>query len=177
MNAELKTTFLNIFEGNYRESIVTHLKRQYQALSSKNKSEYRVNPKFIATEVNPFEGNVVKVLNPHVAICDKGQGRYVAILNNSNVQVTQVNLKVADLQGFGGCVLSEDGKILFVIYNENRFLVVDMDTKNLIHQEKIPGAMNVIVNDRSIYFDGISKEIGVRYKIQKLYNRIYRGDY
>ena len=115
MNAELKTAFLNIFEGSYRESIVPHLKRQYQALSKKNKSAHRINPKFIATEVKPFDGNVVKVLNPHVAICDKGNGRYVAILNNSNVQVTQENINVSDLHGLGDCVLSEDGKILFII--------------------------------------------------------------
>lgn len=164
MNAELKTAFLNIFEGSYRESIVPLLKKQYHTLFKKNKTEYRINPKFIATEVKPFDGKVVEVLNPRAAICDKGNGRYVAILKKNNLQDTQENINLAGLHGLKDCVLSDDGKRLTVIYNENEFFVVDLENNAVNLHERTDGAMNVVVNDTSIYFDGISKGIPVIFK-------------
>lgn len=162
MNAELKNAFLNIFEGDSRESIVPYLKKQYQALSTSVNEQsfnkiYRINPKFIATEIEAFEENVVKVINPYAAICENGSKTYIAILSKSDNQIKEhhVNFQGA-VQRIKHVLLSDDGKIVFIVHDTNRLFVIDLEHDKALYNEEIIAAANVVVNDRTIYFTGIS---------------------
>jgi len=137
MNAELYSAFLNIFEGDYRESIVPHLKKQYQALfpmweNISLSQIYRINPKFIATE---------KIT---------GYGKL---------------LQTADGKNIKNVFLSDDGKIAFIVYDKAKVVhVMDLAKKEVIFGDSISDATNVVVNDRTMYFNGISKENHVIFK-------------
>lgn len=169
MKNELKSTFLNIFEGDYRESIVPQLKNQYQILykdtNHKSFDEiYRINPKFIATKLKVFDGNVVKVIRPYAAICEKGNNKYVELFVKCNNQIIWKTIFTQDCQKIDDILISEDGKIAFIVYYEDKVIVVDLEKGKLIYHEKISDATNVIVNDRTMYFTGISRDNFVIFK-------------
>ena len=170
MSAELKYAFLSIFEGDNRESIVPYLQKQYQALSTNVNEQsfnkiYRINPKFIATELEVFYGNVVKVINPYAAIGENENGRYVAVLANINNQTKELHVSFnGSVERIDDILFSEDRKIVFIVHDKVNLTVIDLERDETILSEQISGATNVVVNDRTIYFTGISKENFVIFK-------------
>lgn len=154
MQTELKFAFLSIFEGNNRESIVPALKKQYQTLSQNVNEQsfdkiYRINPKFVATELEVFWGNILRVINPYAAICESGNEKYVEL---RDYQFTQLS----DLQSISDILFSDDGKLIFVVHDKQSVIVVDIDTKEIIYQDYLNGATRVVVNERTMYFTGYS---------------------
>lgn len=174
MNAELRFAFLDIFEGDNRESIVPYLKKQYQTLSGELNEQsfdkiYRINPKFVAVQINAFEGKVVKVIRPYAAICEDENGMYVAILTNSNNDANlpkEIHLHSSRPYNIDDILLSDDGKIAFIVYNQKEIIVVDLEKRAEIYRETIyyPYATNVVVNERTIYFNSVSSDQYVIYK-------------
>ena len=82
MNEELVNVFLDIFEGENRESIVPYLERQYKSLYESEPYQdsnkvIRINSKFIAKEIKPFGDNVKKAINEKAVICiDENENSY-----------------------------------------------------------------------------------------------------
>lgn len=165
MNEELIIAFLNIFEGESRESIVPHLVVQYENLSNNNqsdiKSSVRINPKFIATELNPFRREVVRIINHYAAVCKKEDGYYVSILVNNNDEKIIYFLEYMDIQNV---LLTGDEKIAFVIY-KNKVITIDLKTNSQIYTKEILDSKNVVVNGNTLYFTGVSEEGNIIFQI------------
>lgn len=169
MSKELKNSLLDIFEGNRRESITPELKAQYNKLygeeyslpTEKKSSEapaptkLRISKKFVAEVSNPFEGNVVSVINANTAICEDLIGNhYLAIrMNNSN---KQYDIKVAECMKITNVLLSEDMNFAFVIY-DYMISIYDLRTEVCIHSEHFNDANEAVtVNGNTLYFTGYS---------------------
>lgn len=168
MSKELKNSLLNIFEDNRRVSITPELKAQYNMLYGNEYTlpaepteskvttpvtKLRISKKFIAEVSNPFEGNVVRIINADTAICESTTGDYyLAIrMNNSN---KQYNIKVAECMKITNVLLSEDMNFAFVIY-DYMIAIYDLRTEVCIHSEHFNDTSEAVtVNGNTLYFTG-----------------------
>jgi len=170
MNEELKTSFLNIFEGDSRESIVPHLVRQYEKLYKGDKpynKPIRINPKFIATELIPFGRDVVYFINHYAAVCKKDNEYYLSILVSNNEKKILDN--IPSLGIIKNLLLTEDKKIAFVIYSY-KVIAIDLKTNTEIYNKEILNTRDAIVNGSTLYFTGTSEGDYVIFQIDFMSN-------
>lgn len=166
MNRELKIAFLGIFEGNIRESIVSHLIRQYESLYLGDKpydKSIRINPKFIATELKPFGRNLLHIINHYSAICENGQEYYISMPAN------HIEIALKHCLSISNILLSDDENIAFAVY-EDEVIAIDLKTTNKIYDEKIFNPRDVVVNGRTLYFTGISEGENVIFQVDFMPN-------
>lgn len=171
MSTELKATFLNIFEGELRENIVPYLKEHYKALFEnewKNESLnniLRVNPKFIARELNMFDGRVIRVINSYAAVCEKGNKKYVALLVKEGEQLVQKNLFFSSYDIIRNLLISEDKKFSFSIQPYNNLVYVNkLENGYGIYKESLNNPEELVVGNRTMYW---SEKINGNYVISK----------
>lgn len=164
MNEELQKVFLEIFEGENRESIVPYLIRQYKSLYEvelyQNLDEViRINSKFIAKEIKPFGDNVKKVINEKSAICmNEDTSYYVAVLSHK-----QYNIHLPEVMEVINILVSENGNFAFAVY-ANKVVAIDLNEDTIIYEEEIQDSKNVVVDGNSLYFIGISNGEEVIFK-------------
>lgn len=150
MNDDLKQAFLNIFEGDYRESIVPNLKKQLIELTESEKSNnatnqntdfYRINPKFIAIEKKIFEGEIVRIINPYCAICKEGSERYLSVVTkNNSKQLVHHRLSIDNNWDIKDVFISNDKEDVIITFYDlaRREKYLSVASKNLIsHEEKL----------------------------------------
>lgn len=200
MSKKLKKAFLKIFEGDYRESIVPELLDQYVKLYGNNKTfdlqcdnevseasndtSIRINPKFIATELNPFDVDVVRVINHYTAVYREDNEYYIRILSNNELlreyyrsnhyndtQKILNNIQLPDWYDIRDILLSDDEEIAFVIY-EFKVIVIDLKTNNKICEDYTShkGYADVVVNGRTLYFTKIFEEENVIFQVDFMSN-------
>ncbi len=167
MDEMLKNTFLEIFEGNSRISIVPYLIDQYDILYNGGKARsksilkpsnqsIRINSKFIATKVMPFGENVGRIINHYSAICKEKDEYYVKLLLHDGKQV-HVKLNADKCLQIIDTLLSDDEKIFFVVYAKG-VLAIDLNTMTQIYEDQINGFKCVVVNGRTLYYAEESNE-------------------
>ncbi|MCI8617496.1 MAG: hypothetical protein HFJ60_04545 [Clostridia bacterium] len=162
MNEELVNVFLDIFEGENRESIVPYLERQYKSLYESEPYQdlnkvIRINSKFIAKEIKPFGENVEKVINEKAVICvDENENSYVAVLTQNK----QYNIHLPETMDIINILISKDENFVFAVYS-NKVIAVNLHEDSIIYEGEIQNYKNVVVDGNSLYFIGISngKEI------------------
>ena len=160
MNEELKNIFLDIFEGDNRESIVPYLISQYKNLYGgepyqETNKIIRVNTKFIAKELNPFNSNVVHIINNYAAVCSEKDKYYVSVLINRDMRKMEYNIYLTECMNIKNVLLSEDKRIVIAIY-EKEIVVFDLEKNSEIYSEEISNIKDIVVNDNTLYFSGIS---------------------
>lgn len=165
MENDLKNAFLNIFEGDSRESIVPELKAQYQSMyggesfSEVQKEEIiPIGSKFIAKRINPFSRNMVHIINPYSAIC-REENKYYTIISRHNAEY-QVHfpesMKIIDI------LLLEDYDIAFAVYY-GKIIGFDIrEDKEIFFRYFQYWSDNVVVNQNTLY---LSQESGI-YQIE-----------
>lgn len=156
MDKELKDAFLNIFEGDNRESIVPYLINQYQKLYQRQPNfsgKINVNSKFVAKEINPFKGDVVRIINPYAAICFN-DNYYTTILVEDENEQYDINfpncIEIRDI------LLVKNTSIAIAIY-PNKVIAIDLKTDLEIYSEEILGMGDVCINDTTLYCSGLSR--------------------
>ena len=169
MNTALENSFLKIFEGNNRKSIVPLLKKQYNQMygnipeGKKVKTNIRVNPKFIAKKLTVFNDdviNVINIINQFSAVYkDKEDKHYLLVLGKEGQTLVNVNLfdyykNIVDV------ILSDDEKFAFVIF-EDTIVILDVEGNTQVCTKKISDPNNVVVNGSTLYFnlDNIINEL------------------
>jgi len=164
MKEELINVFLNIFEGENRESIVPYLIRQYKSLYEIEPYQeldkvIRINSKFIAKEIKPFEDNVKKVINENAAICiNKDSSYYVSVLTHKSY-----NIHLPEAMEINNILVSEDGNFAFAVY-DSKVITVDLTEDTIIYEEEIQNSKNVVVDGNTLYFIGESNEEEIIFK-------------
>lgn len=154
MDKELKDAFLNIFEGDNRESIVPYLINQYRNLYQRQPNlptKINVNSKFVAKEVKPFKSDVVRIINHYAAICFDGN-YYATIL----VENKQYNINFPNCMEISNILLPKNTSIAIAVYT-NRLIAVDLETDADIYSEEILGMRDVCINDTTLYCSAISR--------------------
>lgn len=160
MSSELKTAFLKIFEGDDRQSIVPLLIRQYKNdfgndFHDEINNIIRVNSKFIATKANIFDGEVVAVINHFSAVCKNNNDQLEVVIKNY-IQGCTNNIQVPACFGIQNILLSEDGKIAFVVYNK-KVIAIDLKVNTEIYSKDISDRRDVVVNGNTLYCTGVSE--------------------
>ena len=103
MNEDLKKAFLDTFEGERRESLIPELEKQYKTLYSKNASKditnidegttilkqnsniIRINSKFTATQIKPYQSEIIRVINNQVALCKDNKGNLGLVFSSGEL--------------------------------------------------------------------------------------------
>lgn len=172
---ELQIMFLNIFEGNNRESIVPLLNKQYEALYGKSHLEesvvtafmegavehsfqcpeesseiIRINPKFVAKAVNPFNCNVAHIINPFAAVCTTGSDEHVVITDKYN-PILHYEVEIRDCNEIKNILLLGDNTTAWVIYDD-KIVAMDLKSGEETYVESYPNVENPVVNDNTLYF-------------------------
>lgn len=161
MNEELVNVFLDIFEGENRESIVPYLERQYKSLYESEPYQdsnkvIRINSKFIAKEIKPFGDNVKKAINEKAVICiDENENSYVAVLTKKELENKKYNIHLPDTIDIIDILVSEDENFAFAVYS-NKVIAVNLHEDSIVYEGKIQNYKNVVVDGNSLYFIGIS---------------------
>lgn len=170
MTKELKKAFLDIFEFDSRRSIVPELEMQYKNLISTNTDPtlvklVRINPKFVAKEINFASKDIVRIINPYSAICRNKDEYFLVIRINSDIQEfhfsESINIK--------NVLLSEDGRIAFCVY-ENRISVVDLNANSEIHTIQDVDTKNIVLDNNTLYFSGNSDGSNVIFETKFSYD-------
>lgn len=158
MSNDLKNTFLNIFEGDSRQSIVPELKDQYQKLYGGHeflqlpKEEIiPIGQKFIAKRNTPFYGDIVRIINCFSAISSKGDDYYATIL----VDETQYDLHFPDCMKIVDILLLENYATAFAVYPDRIIGFNIRADKEVFCEDFKYDSDNVVVNGNTIY---LSKE-------------------
>lgn len=161
MDNELKKVFLNIFEGDNRESIVPYLIKQYKHLYKMEPfsildGSIKVNSKFIATEVKLFSGDVVRVINHYSAICLK-DNYYVSILTSNKNEKQQYDIDFPECMEINNILLVQSAFInpIAVAVYTNKVIAIDLKENTQIYSEEILELKDVCVNDDTLYCSGI----------------------
>lgn len=162
MDNELKKVFLNTFEGDFRQSIVPFLLRQYNQLNSnddceENCQDKTTNNKFKVSEINPFG------IEPCNIITNKAYFSYngLAIAGNEYLSIYTIN--AYKLNRIKDVILSDDGELVFVIYkNEVRVYLLANNKK--IFNSKIINMQNFDINDNVLYYSATENGENVIYK-------------
>lgn len=100
MSENLRKVFLEIFEGDYRESIVPQLKEQCSMLGESLKIDAlknitRINPKFVAIEIESFDRTVVNAFRDYIELSGNRDVNYLNYLcNNRIVNHRAINQKL-----------------------------------------------------------------------------------
>lgn len=162
MNEELKTVFLDIFEGDNRESIIPYLICQYKELYGSDPNQesnkiIRVNSKFIAKEINPFNSDVVHIINHYAAVCSENDEYYVSVLLNKDRRKIEYNIYLTECMKIKNVLLSEDKMIAIAIY-EKEIVVFDLEKNSEIYSEEISNVKDIVLDDTVLYFSGISDD-------------------
>ena len=156
MDKELKDAFLNIFEGDSRESIVPYLINQYQKLYQRQPnipSKIRVNSKFVAKEVNPFKSDVVRIINHYSAICFDGNYYATILVEDEN---EQYDINFPNCMEIRDILLVKNTSIAIAVYT-NKVIAIDLETDFEIYSEEILGMGDVCINDTTLYCSGLSR--------------------
>lgn len=156
MDEELKTAFLNIFEGDNRESIVPYLIKQYKMLYNEEPfstiiKKFNVNSKLTATQVTPFKADVTRIINYYSAVCFEN-GYCVCILVGNGTDREQYNVNFPECDKINNILLWE--KTAIAIY-PNKVIAIDLKTNTQIYSEEILGIENACFNDNILYFTGM----------------------
>lgn len=163
MNQELEKAFLNIFEGNMRESIVPELIKQYETLCYGKKAEsekqenIRINPQFIGKELDTFGKEVVHIINHNAAVCRTQNKNYVKILGYNNVIL---DIDFPNCMQIKDILLSSDKEIAFAIY-ENKVIARDLRQNTEIFHRVISNKKDIVVDGRTLYISTISEDENV----------------
>lgn len=165
MSKSLVDSFLNIFEGDSRNSIVSELKSQYQILYGRNFSSlpdnYKdedelisnvddsnstnndnsnsvaddeiipIGSKFIAKKNNPFNEEVVRIINSNFAICGNESDDYYAV---TSISGNQYKIHFPDCMKIIDIMLLENSHIAFAVYS-NKIIGFTLETNNMIFCE------------------------------------------
>lgn len=159
MNKELERKFLDIFEGDNRDSIVPYLKNQYEELYGSCGSELlnkvvRVNSMFVAKKIHMFKNPVVKVINHYAAICcnSKNNHFYIAIkVGNNENEKNEYNIDFPYIMDIDNILLSENKEVIWIIYN-NKVTSIDLKANTELYTEEISDMRNVVANGNILYF-------------------------
>lgn len=164
MDEELQTAFLNIFEGDNRESIVPYLIKQYKMLYNEEPfstiiKKFNVNSKLMAMQIAPFEADVTRIINHYSAVCFK-DSYYVCILVGNGIDKEQYEVNFPECDKINDILLLETTTTTTTIaIYPNKVIAVDLKTNTQIYSEEILGIENVCINDNILYFTGMqSKE-------------------
>lgn len=162
MTPELKTAFLNIFEGDLRESIVPYLRNQYDILflneSAENFSSiYRVNQRFIAKEVKHFNTEIAYVVNSIAAVSKKDIIEIITDeVKNIHKEISFIDINPAycndKVKVIDDVKVSDDGNYAYIIFNSSILVIMDLQKKNLIYKVCASSISNLIVNGSTCYF-------------------------
>ena len=169
MNIDLRNAFLEIFEGDNRDSIVPYLKKQYKTLFSSEvctsiNKIHRINSKFIAKELEVFKGKKMHIINHFSAQgIDVDGDTFVAILLKNKDKIIQKDIYINTSNQIKDVILSKNKKIAFIIFDKE-VIAINLDLESKIYQEEISDSVNVVVNDNSLYFTGIYKKEFVIFK-------------
>lgn len=167
MLPELQSEFLEIFEKEKRTSIVSLLKEQYKTLFNysfqtitKNEEEVsiRINPKFLATPISPFEKDAVTILTPNLAILKRvnsngfDENGIVSVKKKDGAWKSFTFPNPSKIQNV---ILSDCENYAFIIYKHS-VVVYDLNTNSEIDRDNyILNTNNVVVNGKTIYFTGM----------------------
>ena len=160
MDEELLTAFLNIFEGDNRESIVPYLIKQYKMLYKEeplgiNMKKFNVNSKLKATQITPFnQADITRIINHYSAICFDDE-YYVRILvgdgNYYDAKFPECN-KINNILLMDNILLWE---IVAIAIYPNKVIAMDLKRNKQIYSEEILGIDNACINVDVLYFTGI----------------------
>ena len=167
MTDELKNAFLEIFEGNSRESIVPYLKNQYKNLKTSFSNELqplsnivRISSKFIATEIESYiTGNIVKFINSYSAICEDSYGNnFVAVLINKHQTNNNFLQNYYDINYYNikDIVLSDDKNYFFIIFSNMVFVFNSITNK--FQTVKINESSSTVINNNTIYYTEVRND-------------------
>lgn len=176
MSPCLKNAFLEIFEGDLRESIVPILKNQYKTLCTNEVT--RINPKFIAKKLHPFGDDVTQkskikvthLFNQYAAICKDEKDKFIVVMPNetytdkltekNNVteknMLLQTKIILADDEFVEDVKLTEDGAYAF-IRCANKISVISLGSSKTdsMSIEDVSSETKFAVDENSIYYTGI----------------------
>lgn len=184
MNKELQTAFLNIFEGDNRESIVPYLIKQYKDLYNRepfslSKKSISINSKFIAKEITPFKGDVIRIINDYSAICleiSNNSKYYVSILIEKGTEKVQYDIDFPECKKINNILLPErtsdiSATIAYAIYSD-KVIAMDLQTNTEVYSTEIIGMKNVCINSSTLYFTGKLKNEEIIFQIELLTDKV-----
>lgn len=153
MNTDLKNAFLNIFEGESRESIVPELKKQYHELFGDTQYQtedeiIRINNKFVAKRNYLFateQKDIVRVINHFTTICRKNEEYYVCMLLNGTVHELHVPncMQIKDIF----CL-----EYYAIVVYQDKIVAFDYETEKEVFKESYDKESDIIVvNSNTLY--------------------------
>ncbi len=152
MSSELKKAFLNIFEGDSRKNIVPELQQQYSEMyggefHQPEKETIRINSKFIAKKNNPFNGEIVRVINKNSAICRIGDN-YSAVVS---VRGSEYNIPFHNYMEIMDILILDDYPIVFSVYRY-RIVGFHVNSDTEVFSESFNyESDHVVVNGNKLY--------------------------
>lgn len=159
MNEDLKFIFLKTFEGDYRESLVPNLKRQYENLTGQETNSevtsrmIRINEKFVAFEVKPFGDKVIKYFTPDIAVCASEDWPHIRIADIPKTSFGLYNVEKMKCMEY----LPDEG--FLVMIDSNKVLkIYSTKEHETIYKEELPCETSFAIIekydvDSSVYFD------------------------
>lgn len=179
MSQSLKSAFLSIFEKDSRESILPKLVQEYNRMYQKsvetdvvevvrnmkklraketNGNVIRINPKFVATKIDPFSAVAVeRVINENAAvICKNKENATIELLVLGHKMVIPkagINSVVKNV------ILLSDHDMAVVIYEEKSnptysiIIAYDLNTGKIVFEEAFISEIRYeVVNGNTLYF-------------------------
>lgn len=136
---------------------------------------YRINSKFIATELKPFKGTVVRIFNEYSAVCKKGEKIYLAILVKDNDKIVQKNIHLQKYDTIKNVLLSGDEKLAFIVY-QSELIVNDINSDSQIYIDNVDEISNVVVSERRLYFLGLTHKKSSNDMHIAMFKRVFMDD-
>ena len=173
MEDDLEKIFLNIFEGNVRESIVPQLKKQYNVLygknvvqSTDNNKSFSINSKYLAIPAKRFLYEPIQVINDYSivskeVVSEDHENGFVSILGRKDIEHT---ISCSPI-GINNVLLSDDEDFAFIIYSD-KILVVDLKLNVRIHTEIGNAINNAVLNEDNLYYTDIKNGKNVIFNLK-----------
>ena len=159
MENDLRKVFLDIFEGDARINIVPYLIKQ-RDIFKKEKNELKINSKFVAKIIDPFEdtnGKLMYVVNSIVAIYLKDNKKYAIVLKNGHKHYIRDISYTESFEKIKSIEISANERFAFIVETK-RLLVIDLKEEKCVKKVTLKINDNVVLNKNTIYYMEYSNE-------------------